>query len=69
MKKVLLAIAVLVIAFSATSCNKQKKCQCVWKIGDNLTYEGDVFLSEEGKSCKDYEAVYNYSEIHCERVY
>ena len=68
MKKVFLALAVLVMALSATSCNKQKKCQCTWKMG-NVSYEGEVFLSEEGKSCEDYEATYNYSEIQCRRVY
>jgi len=31
------------------------------KIG-NATVEGEVFLTEEGKSCKDYEATYTYSE-------
>ena len=38
------------------------------KIG-NATVEGKVFLTEEGKSCKDYEATYTYSEIDCHRVY
>ena len=68
MKKVLLAIAVVALAIGASSCNKQKKCQCSWKMG-NTTIEGEVFLSEEGKTCKDYEATFNYSEIDCHRVY
>lgn len=68
MKKFFLALATLAIVFSATSCNKQKKCQCSWKMG-NTTIEGEVFLSEEGKTCKDYEATFNYSEIDCHRVY
>ena len=68
MKKVLLALAVVAMVFSATSCNKQKKCQCTWKVG-NATVEGDVFLTEEGKTCSDYEATFNYSEIECHRVY
>lgn len=68
MKKVLLAIAVLAIMFSASSCNKQKKCQCTYKIGP-ISYETDVFLSQEGKSCSDYEAQYSFSEIECHTVY
>ena len=68
MKKVLLALAVIVLAIGASSSNKQKKCQCSWKTG-NITYEGDVFLTEEGKTCDDYEATYTYSEIECHRVY
>ena len=68
MKKVLLALAVITLAIGASSCNKQKKCQCTWKIG-SVSYEGDVFLTEEGKSCDDYEATYSYSEIDCHRVY
>ena len=68
MKKIFLALAVVVMVFAATSCNKQQKCQCTWKVG-NMTIESDVFLSDEGKSCKDYEATYNYSEIDCHRVY
>ena len=68
MKKVLLAFAVIALVVGASSCNKQKKCQCTWKMG-NVTYEGDVFLTEEGKTCSDYEATYNYSEIDCHRVY
>ena len=68
MKKVLLAIAVVAVLFSVSSCNKQKKCQCTWKLG-NLSYDSDVFLSEEGKTCKDYEAQYTYSEIDCHTVY
>ncbi|MCR5659521.1 MAG: hypothetical protein K6G25_09385 [Bacteroidales bacterium] len=68
MKKVLLALAVVAMVFSVTSCNKQKKCQCTWKVG-NATIEGDVFLTEEGKTCSDYEATFNYSEIDCHRVY
>jgi hypothetical protein len=68
MKKVLLAFAVMMLVVGVSSCNKQKKCQCTYKIG-SVSYEGDVFLSEEGKSCDDYEATYNYSEIECHRVY
>ena len=68
MKKLLLAIAVVVLVIGASSCNKQKKCQCTWKVG-NASFEGDVFLTEEGKTCSDYEATYNYSEIDCHRVY
>lgn len=68
MKKVFLAIAVVAMLFSASSCNKQKKCQCSWKIG-NVTVEGDVFLAKEGEKCSDYEAQYTYSEIDCHTVY
>ena len=68
MKKLLLAFAVIILAIGASSCNKQKKCQCTWKIG-NMSYESDVFLSEEGKTCKDYEATYTYSEIDCHKVH
>ena len=68
MKKLLLAFAVITLVVGASSCNKQKKCQCSWKIG-NATVEGEVFLTEEGKTCKDYEATYTYSEIDCHRVY
>ena len=68
MKKLLLAFAVIALVVGASSCNKQKKCQCTWKIG-NATIEGDVFLSAEDKSCDDYEATYSYSEIDCHRVY
>ena len=68
MKKVLLAFAVIALVVGASSCNKPKKCQCTWKMG-NTTIEGDVFLTEEGKSCDDYEATYTYSEIDCHRVY
>lgn len=68
MKKVFLALAIVTMIFSATSCNKQKKCQCTWKVG-NVSVEGDVFLTQEGKDCKDYEATYTYSEIDCHRVY
>lgn len=68
MKKLLLAFAVITLVVGASSYNKQKKCQCSWKIG-NATVEGEVFLTEEGKSCKDYEATYTYSEIDCHRVY
>lgn len=68
MKKVLLAIAVIALLVGASSCNKQKKCQCTWKMG-NATIEGEVFLTQEGKNCKDYEATYTYSEIDCHRVY
>lgn len=68
MKKVFLALAVVTMVFSATSCNKQKKCQCTYKIG-NVQMTGDVFLSSEGKKCKDYEATFNYSEIDCRTVY
>lgn len=68
MKKVFLALAVVAVVFSATSCNKQQKCQCTYKIG-NLSYDTDVFLSEEGKTCQDYEATYNFSEIDCHRVF
>jgi hypothetical protein len=68
MKKLLLALAVIALVVGASSCNKQKKCQCTWKMG-NVTIEGDVFLSDEGKKCKDYEATYNYSEIDCHTVH
>ena len=68
MKKLVLAFAVVALVVGASSCNKQKKCQCTWKIG-NATITGDVFLSEEGKKCKDYEATYNYSEIDCRTVH
>lgn len=68
MKKLLLAIAVVTLVIGASSCNKQKKCQCTYKIG-SLSYDTDVFLTEEGKTCSDYEATYNYSEIDCHRVY
>ena len=68
MKKVLLALAVGAMVFSATSCNKQKKCQCTWKMAV-VSVEGDVFLTEEGKSCDDYESTFTYSEIECHRVY
>ena len=68
MKKVLLVLAVVALAIGASSCNKQKKCQCTYKIG-NATVEGDVFLTTEGKTCSDYEATFNYSEIECHRVY
>jgi len=68
MKKLLLAIAVVTLVIGASSCNKQKKCQCTWKAG-GITVEGEVFLTEEGKNCSDYEATYNYSEIDCHRVY
>lgn len=68
MKKVFLALAVVAIVFSASSCNKQKKCQCSWKMG-NVTIDGEVFLSEEGKKCSDYESTFNYSEIECHTVY
>ena len=63
----MLALAIVTMVFSATSCNKQKKCQCTWKVG-SLSYEGDVFLSAEDKTCKDYEAQYTYSEIDCHTV-
>jgi len=68
MKKVLLAIAVITLVIGASSCNKQKKCQCTWKMA-GVSVEGDVFLTEEGKSCDDYESTYTYSEIECHRVY
>lgn len=68
MKKVLLVIAVVALAIGASSCNKQKKCQCTYKIG-GLSYETEVFLTDEGKTCSDYEATYNFSEIDCHRVY
>ena len=68
MKKVLLAVAVIALAIGASSCNKQKKCQCTYKIG-NASVTGDVFLTDEGKTCSDYEATFNYSEIECHRVY
>ena len=68
MKKVLLAIAVITLVIGASSCNKQKKCQCTYKVG-GLSYETEVFLTEEGKNCSDYEANYSYSEIDCHRVY
>ena len=68
MKKLLLAITVVTLVIGASSCNKQKKCQCTYKIG-SLSYDTDVFLTEEGKTCSDYEATYNYSEIDCHRVY
>ena len=68
MKKFLLVLAVLAILFSASSCNKQRKCPCTWKIG-NITMEGDVFLGEEGKKCSEYEQQFNYSEIDCHTVY
>ena len=64
----MLALAVIALVVGASSCNKQKKCQCSWKMG-NVTIEGDVFLSDEGKKCKDYEATYNYSEIDCHTVH
>lgn len=68
MKKVLLALAVVALVIGASSCNKQKKCQCSWKMG-NVTVEGDVFLAEEGKNCDEYEATLPYSQIECHRVY
>lgn len=68
MKKLLLAIAVVTLVIGASSCNKQKKCQCTYKIG-GLSYETDVFLTEDGKNCADYEGTYNYSEVDCHRVY
>jgi hypothetical protein len=68
MKKVLLAIAVITLVIGASSCNKQKKCQCTWKMA-GVSVEGDVFLTEEGKSCDDYESTFTYSEIECHRVY
>ena len=68
MKKVLLVLAVIALAIGASSCNKQKKCQCTWKAG-GITVEGYVFLTEEGKICSDYEATYNFSEIECHRVF
>lgn len=68
MKKLLLAFAVITLVIGASSCNKQKKCQCTYKIG-NLSYDTDVFLSEEGRSCDDYESTYTFSEIECHRVY
>lgn len=67
MKKVLLAVGILAVLFSASSCNKQRKCQCTYKIG-SFSYETDVFLSAEGKTCSDYEAQYSYSEIDCHTV-
>ena len=67
MKKVLLAIAVVALVIGASSCNKQKKCQCTWKAG-GITVEGDVFLTDEGKTCSDYESTYHYSEVECHRV-
>lgn len=68
MKKVFLALAVVAVVFSATSCNKQKKCQCVWKVA-NVEVTGDVFLADEGKDCSDYESTFSFSEIDCHRVY
>jgi hypothetical protein len=68
MKKVFLALAVVTMIFSATSCNKQKKCQCVWEVG-NVQVNGDVFLADEGKDCDDYEETFTFSEIDCHRVY
>ena len=69
MKKVLLAIAVVMLVIGASSCNKQQKCQCTWKIG-SISYESDVFLTEEGETCSDREATYNmYSDVDCHRVY
>ena len=68
MKKLLLAIAVVTLVIGASSCNKQKKCQCTWKAG-GITVEGEVFLTDEGKNCSDYESQWNYSEIDCHRVY
>ena len=68
MKKVLLAIAVITLVIGASSCNKQKKCQCTWKMA-GVSVEGDVFLTEEGKSFDDYESTFTYSEIECHRVY
>ena len=68
MKKLLLAIAVLTLVIGASSCNKQMKCNCTYKIG-GISAESGVFLTEEGKNCSDYEATYNYSEVDCHRVY
>ena len=68
MKKVLLALAVVALAIGASSCNKQQKCNCTYKIG-GISAETGVFLTAEGKTCSDYEATYNYSEIECHRVY
>ena len=68
MKKLLLAFAVVLLVICASSCNKQKKCQCTYKIG-NASVTGDVFLTDEGKTCSDYEAQWTYSEIDCHRVY
>lgn len=68
MKKVLLALAVVALIIGASSCNKQQKCQCTYRFG-GLSYDTDVFLTEEGRTCSEYEAEYNYSEIDCHRVY
>ena len=68
MKKLVLVLGVIALIFSASSCNKQKKCQCTYKLG-NISVDTDVFLSDEGKDCSDYEATFNYSEIECHRVY
>lgn len=72
MKKVLLALAVVALFIGASSCNKQQKCQCSYKIGA-ISYEPDVFLTEEGETCSDYEASFNatagITEAECHRVY
>ena len=68
MKKVFLALAAVTLIVAASSCNKQQKCQCTYKIG-SLSYETDVFLSSEDKTCKDYEKNYNFADVDCHRVY
>jgi len=68
MKKLLLAIAVVTLVIGASSCNKQKKCQCSWKIGNTVT-TGDVFLTDEGKTCDDYEGTILGTDVECHRVY
>ena len=69
MKKLLLAIAVLTLVIGASSCNKQKKCQCTYTTGSTVT-TGDVFLTEEGKTCADYEGtLLGVTDVECHRVF
>ena len=72
MKKMFLALAVITLVICASSCNKQQKCQCTYKIGA-ISYESDVFLTQEGETCSEYEDSYNatwgITEADCHRVY
>lgn len=67
MKKLVLVLGIVALVFSASSCNKQRKCQCTYKIG-NISIESDVFLAKEGETCSDYEATFDYSEVECHTV-
>jgi len=70
MKKLFLVLGIVALVFSASSCNKQKKCQCSYTLPIvGGTYQTEVFLSEPGVSCEEYEEDFGlYEDVECHTV-